>query len=313
MKKNGPDFICIGAQASGTSWLYQQLKKHPGFAFPNRKEVHHFDRKNFIQRSTGNIDRLIDIFKLSGSLLDGFKLLINRVQRRYRILRYGTLKKERKLKYSTYKKRKIVLESDSAYISIFDTTLITGDITPAYSTLPDAKVEQMAKLLPNAKIIFLIRNPIDRNWSAYRKKLKQKAYKEYTELEMKYFFNQNGVVERTNYLATIDRYTSYFGKQNILIGFYDAIIAEPDVLLSNIIEFLGGDPDIAHPQDQVKKIINESPKSDIPADIELFLKDKYTPLIEALSRRYGSYATRWLDDLKGIDNRETEYKATVDS
>jgi hypothetical protein len=39
-----PDFIGIGVQRSGTSWLYECLKEHPEIFLP-QKEVHFFDRK----------------------------------------------------------------------------------------------------------------------------------------------------------------------------------------------------------------------------------------------------------------------------
>ncbi|MGM0411497.1 MAG: sulfotransferase domain-containing protein [Bacillota bacterium] len=40
-----PDFLIIGAQKSGTTWIYEVLKSHPKIAMAkNRKEVHYFDR-----------------------------------------------------------------------------------------------------------------------------------------------------------------------------------------------------------------------------------------------------------------------------
>ena len=38
-----PDFLCIGAQKAGTTWLYEKLGVHPQVAFPGRKEVHFWD------------------------------------------------------------------------------------------------------------------------------------------------------------------------------------------------------------------------------------------------------------------------------
>ena len=188
MAKSGPDFLCIGAQASGTNWLYRQLKKHPSFDFPNRKEIHYFDNKQSLQKPTGVVERVSDIFKKSESGLDGFRLLLDTVFRRFRKLIYGDPRKVKE--DGTPRKERLELESDSAYLSLFDTAQrITGDVTPAYATLPDAKVEQMAKLLPDTKIIILIRNPIDRNWSAYRRKLKKEMFDEFTWVEMKFFFN----------------------------------------------------------------------------------------------------------------------------
>ncbi|MBC7802522.1 MAG: sulfotransferase [Candidatus Parcubacteria bacterium] len=39
------DFLGIGAQKAGTSWLYEALLLHPELRFPARKEVHFWDQK----------------------------------------------------------------------------------------------------------------------------------------------------------------------------------------------------------------------------------------------------------------------------
>lgn len=38
-----PDFLGIGAQKAGTTWLFEQLRTHPEVYFPKRKELHYFD------------------------------------------------------------------------------------------------------------------------------------------------------------------------------------------------------------------------------------------------------------------------------
>ncbi len=43
MSENLPDFICIGAQRAGTTWLYQCLKEHPAVFVPEKKEVRFFN------------------------------------------------------------------------------------------------------------------------------------------------------------------------------------------------------------------------------------------------------------------------------
>ena len=43
---SGPDFLCIGAQKGGTRWLYDQLQLHPDFWMPPVKELHYFDRRS---------------------------------------------------------------------------------------------------------------------------------------------------------------------------------------------------------------------------------------------------------------------------
>ena len=40
-----PDFLGIGAQKAGTTWLHANLAKHPGVMMPKRKELHYFNRE----------------------------------------------------------------------------------------------------------------------------------------------------------------------------------------------------------------------------------------------------------------------------
>ena len=44
-----PDFLCIGAQRSGTTWLYQNLRRHPEIWMPPAKEIHYFDEREMIR------------------------------------------------------------------------------------------------------------------------------------------------------------------------------------------------------------------------------------------------------------------------
>jgi hypothetical protein len=45
-----PDFLCVGAQKAGTSWLFHQLTLHPDFCMPPVKEVHYFDSLSRVKR-----------------------------------------------------------------------------------------------------------------------------------------------------------------------------------------------------------------------------------------------------------------------
>src|SRR5438067_7288066 len=38
-----PDFLCVGAQKAGTSWLYHQLEAHADFWMPPFKELHYLN------------------------------------------------------------------------------------------------------------------------------------------------------------------------------------------------------------------------------------------------------------------------------
>jgi hypothetical protein len=43
-RPRGPDFLVIGAQRAGTTWLHQVLRRHPSLWLPPVKELHYFDK-----------------------------------------------------------------------------------------------------------------------------------------------------------------------------------------------------------------------------------------------------------------------------
>ena len=47
----------------------------------------------------------------------------------------------------------------------FKEQAFSGDITPGYANLDPAVIQQVDRVLPNLKVILLIRDPVDRAWS----------------------------------------------------------------------------------------------------------------------------------------------------
>src|SRR5207237_8851093 len=44
-------------------------------------------------------------------------------------------------------------------------SLVSGDISPAYSTVSDEIIQRVVNSFPNLKVIFLARDPVERAWS----------------------------------------------------------------------------------------------------------------------------------------------------
>lgn len=126
-----PDFLCVGAQKGGTSWLYRQLERHPDFWMPPVKELHYLNSLNRTRRF--HPPRCKD--RRDASFLDGMKNLSS-------------------LSY-------IDLEN---YGRLFEHkgSLVSSDISPAYSTVSDEIIQRVVSTFPNLKVIFLARDPAER-------------------------------------------------------------------------------------------------------------------------------------------------------
>src|SRR5262245_4540623 len=115
----GPDFICIGMQKAGTRWLYQQLREHPDFWMPPVKEFHFFN-KRFDKEGNVRIIRR-----------DGPDVA-HRVQRGY--ASSTEARDDKFFRLASSYEEGLGIEW---YERLFEPKgdLISGDITPAYSTL----------------------------------------------------------------------------------------------------------------------------------------------------------------------------------
>ena len=129
-----PDFLCVGAQKGGTSWLYRQLEAHSDFWMPPLKELHYLDQLNRTKRF--HAPRCRD--QCDGFFLEGMKDLSGR-------------------SYLDLESHGRLFQHKAARVS--------GDISPAYSTLNDEIIERVVNHFPKMKVIFLARDPVERAWS----------------------------------------------------------------------------------------------------------------------------------------------------
>jgi hypothetical protein len=111
-----PDFVIIGAQKGGTSFLYQLLVQHPHVKPAFAKEVHYFDLN----------------FRKGNNWYRSYFPLQMRNSRTY----------------------------------------ITGEASPYYLFHPHAP-RRASTVLPDAKLIVMLRNPVDRAYSHYQHQVKR--------------------------------------------------------------------------------------------------------------------------------------------
>src|SRR5215210_5088052 len=200
-----PDFIGIGAQKAGTTWLSRNLQLHPQIWMPTIKEVHYFDEK--INDPSSFAPRIRE--KLSG------KRAVD-----YRWRRQLKTRFKRHLKGTTSEKVLWDLRyhfgrpNDEWYASLFEPGRgsVVGEITPDYSVLGKESVAHVHELMPEAKIIFMMRNPIERAWSqavmSFDRKGEDIATTE--EGKLRRSFDREGSRLRTDYLRTLENWGSFY-------------------------------------------------------------------------------------------------------
>lgn len=292
-KKTFPNFLGIGAQKAGTSWLHECLKKHSEIWLPPEKEIHYFDRNP--KYSTPNFlhpDQ--PILRFFG------KEMWNGI---YRNKCKDVFKDHRKNPeiFRWYLKYLYLPCSDDWYASLFEQgrSKIRGEITPAYSVLDAQDVQHVRDLMPDCKIIFILRNPIERAWSQFRFLVRMGRMNPDASFdEFKTWVDSPDQKDRSAYLDTIDKWTGAFSSAQVLTCFYDDIVAQPQNLLRSTLEFLGAKSDDTTIGAILQRgRVNVSPEIDIPDEFKKYLLEVYASDLVRLSDRLGGPATTWLDEV----------------
>ncbi|MGK7943274.1 MAG: sulfotransferase domain-containing protein [Microcystaceae cyanobacterium] len=286
-----PYFIGIGAQKAGTSWLYKKLIRHPQIWIAPAKEIHFFDRVPSCSPSP--FTRLFDPRKAPS------KVHLSEIKS---AVRHGNIEK-----ISWYCKFLFGYYDENWYVDLFSTAKshqIAGEITPAYSKLGKEDIARISAINSDVKLIFLLRNPIDRTWSQLRFHNKRSSRKLTSTNEIIPFLQTKEVTLRSDYERTLDNYLAYFDSSQILVGFYDAIIDNQSGLLTGITDFLGVSP---FEESLLNKeiYVNVSPSQSIPKEVKDYLVETYTPSIERLAKYLGSYAAKWYAELKNDGNQSS--------
>jgi hypothetical protein len=298
MNYMGPSFLGIGAQKAGTTWLHYQLGKHPQIWLPPQKEIHFFDRSTSYP-SPNDLATSSLISRMIGTqswerprVLTGIK----EVARNLYYRRFNDAYWWSKFFFSSY--------NIDWYKSLFPSSAehkLSGEITPSYSILSSKDVGQIKEMNPNMKHIFMLRNPIDRAWSAVRHESKHGRVKSLSSGEEPIVYLQTqGAMLRGDYERTLETYLEYFDAHQILICFYDAIQKDPINLLNTISDFLEIQKFDFKVSD-TRKYINRSASFPIPDNVKDFLHMVYTPLIDRLAEKFGGYALSWKTAIESSD------------
>lgn len=110
---------------------------------------------------------------------------------------------------------------------------ITGEWTPAYAALPWTG-PLLARAAPDAKVLLLVRNPIDRLAQALARRTGEAGAQAGTEVAE--------AVERGCYGAQLARLRRQFPAEQVLVLQYERCLADPSGELARTDAFLGLDP-----------------------------------------------------------------------
>lgn len=270
----------VGAQKAGTTWLFRYLGNHPQILLSPIKELHYFDqlyRPGLYDGWYENLKtKLLRLAQTHGNDLEGFAEHAWPIIERLRMTR-----------------------NQDAYLAYFDRIAsggagIVGEITPSYSLIPEYGYREIQELLGRyigkIKIIFIMRDPVDRFWSQLRHDVRKGriiSANDHVSAGLKQPFH----LELSRYDVTITNLEKAFNPESIKYLFFESLFC--DGTLSEICDFLGVDFSEPAPGFYQQKI-NWSESEPRSIETTIRIRNEFQPVYDFVFRKFGdSVPGRW--------------------
>lgn len=175
-----------------------------------------------------------------------------------------------------------------------------GESTPEYLFNP-AVPERVAEVMPDARLIALLRNPIDRAYSHYHhsRRLDREplSFEEALEAESdriddeltrlatdptydEQTYEHYSYLARGRYLEQIQRWLEYFPRRQLLVVKSEDLFERPDAVAQRVFDFLGLPP---HSLDVGRAYNTGGYRDEMDARVRARLRDYFRPHNQALA------------------------------
>jgi Sulfotransferase family len=241
-----PDFLIVGPQRTGTTWLFHNLKRHPEIFLPPEKELYYFSTLRTPDRRRSRFEYLEDYLRAMGDTPK------SKLKKNYDCLRkYGRLYRP----------------------------LARGEATASYATLRSEVIREITLLNPEVKAILMVRDPVERAWSHARKDLTPvgRLPREIDPDALARLLAENRRLGIAFYRSLIANWREHLRPGHLFVGAFDFIATEPQRLLSAIHHFLGVSTGARYFGRHLRDRINPAPSGEFPQSVEGLFRNLLEP------------------------------------
>jgi LPS sulfotransferase NodH len=240
-REGTPDFIGIGAQKCATTFVFRALTSHPDVRFP------------------ATPDRLV----VPSLRVDGREVV-------------------------TWPKEIQFLQGPNAhltwseYLSLFsdkEPGKAYGEISPSYLTTPRERILELRERVPNVKLFVILRDPIERDWSAVRMIAGRRSELDDPEWLVR-IAGWKQVAAMSAYAHHLATWLSVFPREQLLVLPYELISRDQPKFFVALCNHLGvaGEPLL----DLELEPIYQGPALTLPDEIRDILVDRHAGAVAAL-------------------------------
>ncbi len=181
---------------------------------------------------------------------------------------------------------------------------LRGEKSTSYMELEKA-AKRLARCFPKSKILFILRDPIERSisnyWFSVNNGFETMSMAEAFLCEEDRWLNYDhehissspyAYLRRGRYIECISMYQRYFPDENIRVMLFEQLIESVDIL-RDLYDFLGVAPDFTPPS--FDEVINASDKPDVTLspDLKRYLMDYFAESNARLAECFGLDIAAW--------------------
>jgi hypothetical protein len=268
-------FVGIGAQKSGTSWLYTYLRNRTTAQLSAVKELHWFDEQ------TGKTS--------------GFHATYQARARQFLSDRKTTGKQLTTAQMQLVERAGFQSDDDyrTFFTNHFNIEDTFGEITPSYNLLDKAGFKRILKIFPATKFIFIMRNPADRFWSHLNHKANRDKHFDPQQQFAESLQNPD-FIGRGDYASTINTLTSVVNRDRLFCTFYEDLFGpKGTTILAELCSFLG----INGQDPEFKKVVNTTNSAPMPDVLRQQAVKANMGTYRWAAKEFPAMPQSWHDDL----------------
>lgn len=225
VRLRGKTFICgVGVQKAGTTWLYDYLNGLPEIYMAPRKELHFFDK--------GNIAK---ISKIENATVRQVKRLLETIDENAPVSYPDKLIEAMDILRMHYDPQGYT----QYFASRAGTHKFFGEITPAYCTIGRDGFASIKSRFPRVKIIYLLRDPIDRHYSLMRMAEEDRKEPGFARRSFVPSLDRPFPRHMADYRSHIEALRAVFSPEELFVGFYETLFTESEI--RRLCNFIGVD------------------------------------------------------------------------
>ncbi len=264
-----PNFLVIGAQKAGTSWLWSTLRQNPDVWLPPIKELHFFDHLYVPEVRSWTKWHLTNLVR------PALRWQANQEHLNYPYIKYLCDLASTDI-FTEQWYRNAFLRAPAKKRAI-------GDITPEYSTISSEGVDYVKSILPDAKFIYIIRDPVNRALSQVRMAFDRRHVVEPTMAQWEEQIEVHDVAQRGDYRTYVPRWRAAFDDSQILFLPYRRMEREPESLMREVERHIGARP---HKYENLVDRVHTTRQHVTPPEIRERLQKKFADQYEFLNAHF---------------------------